>query len=251
MPAQTFSFSSSNSPSQMRRCQHCGHLNRRSLLACEQCEKSLTGSEWVTEDRSDLSNLRELALNRHDDISRREAVDKPAPKPKIKKPGQTSTPAIFVDATGKQIKLSEINLSETHRVHMSADLRDEVKQGTRIGTAVFDEDMKLCLTIGDGESPPLLMRMAQRTPIKVGREDPNATQRPDVDLVPYGGYQMGISRQHAEVELVGKRAFIRDLGSSNGTFLNGVQVDPHETHQLRDGDVVLLGRMRLEVTYRR
>ncbi|MDD5309811.1 MAG: FHA domain-containing protein, partial [Deltaproteobacteria bacterium] len=49
----------------------------------------------------------------------------------------------------------------------------------------------------------------------------------------------GVSRRHAEVRRVGpEQVFIRDLGSTNGTYVSGTRVD--ET-QLRDGDKVLIG----------
>src|ERR1041385_4860724 len=48
----------------------------------------------------------------------------------------------------------------------------------------------------------------------------------------------GSSRQHAEVFRMGALAFIRDLGSPNGTYLNDHRV---EEAVLRDGDQVRIG----------
>ena len=45
-----------------------------------------------------------------------------------------------------------------------------------------------------------------------------------------------VSRLHAQIRLDGDRCTIRDLGSGNGTFLNGERID-RET-RLRPGDVV-------------
>ncbi|MEX0690841.1 MAG: adenylate/guanylate cyclase domain-containing protein [Gemmatimonadales bacterium] len=53
-----------------------------------------------------------------------------------------------------------------------------------------------------------------------------------------------ISRRHAEIELAGEGVHIRDLGSSNGTFLNGTRV----TEALAsDGDVVAFGKVAFRV----
>jgi DNA-binding NtrC family response regulator len=50
-----------------------------------------------------------------------------------------------------------------------------------------------------------------------------------------------VSRFHCEIELQGERADIRDLGSTNGTFVDGVSV----VHaHLRDGATVDVGRTR-------
>jgi FHA domain/Protein of unknown function (DUF3662) len=55
-----------------------------------------------------------------------------------------------------------------------------------------------------------------------------------------------VSRAHAVVEVDGGEAVVRDLGSRNGTFLNGRRV---ESEALRDGDELRFGntRMRFEV----
>ncbi len=47
-----------------------------------------------------------------------------------------------------------------------------------------------------------------------------------------------VSRHHAELRVEGDTTWISDLGSSNGTFVNGRQV---QHHALRHGDVVRVG----------
>ena len=48
----------------------------------------------------------------------------------------------------------------------------------------------------------------------------------------------GISRRHASIRLSGDGVVVSDLGSTNGTFLNGEKV---ATHALRDGDKIQVG----------
>jgi pSer/pThr/pTyr-binding forkhead associated (FHA) protein len=57
----------------------------------------------------------------------------------------------------------------------------------------------------------------------------------------------GISRQHARIEVLGGGFHIRDLHSSNGTFVNGQRV---ETQELRDRDSIQVGRFSIEVELR-
>ena len=51
-----------------------------------------------------------------------------------------------------------------------------------------------------------------------------------------------VSRQHAQIECVHGIAVLRDLGSTNGTTVNG---EPANDHVLYDGDVVSLGGVEL------
>ena len=57
----------------------------------------------------------------------------------------------------------------------------------------------------------------------------------------------GISREHAQVVVEGNKIFLEDLGSTNGTFCNGLKVDRRE---LADGDKILVGSTTiLKFTY--
>jgi hypothetical protein len=50
-----------------------------------------------------------------------------------------------------------------------------------------------------------------------------------------------VSRRHAELHLAGEQWTVRDLQSINGTFVNGRQLGPNESHPLRPGDQLKLG----------
>jgi two-component system cell cycle response regulator len=57
----------------------------------------------------------------------------------------------------------------------------------------------------------------------------------------------GISREHAKITVEGSRIFLSDLGSTNGTYCNGLKVDKKE---LADGDKILVGSTTiLKFTY--
>ena len=58
---------------------------------------------------------------------------------------------------------------------------------------------------------------------------------------------IAVSRKHAQIELKeGKGYVLRDMHSSNGTFLNGVQIDTND-HELHDGDAIGLAKFELLV----
>jgi DNA-binding winged helix-turn-helix (wHTH) protein len=52
-----------------------------------------------------------------------------------------------------------------------------------------------------------------------------------------------VSRRHARIRVEGDRATIRDLGSKNGTMVNGVSVDGDRA--LADGDEIQIGRAKM------
>jgi hypothetical protein len=56
-----------------------------------------------------------------------------------------------------------------------------------------------------------------------------------------------ISRRHAELSMVDGRVMVRDLGSSNGTFLNGTRV---EAGTLAPGDTVTFGKVSFDLRER-
>lgn len=72
-----------------------------------------------------------------------------------------------------------------------------------------------------------------------------------LDLNPFGGYQGGVSRRHAQITLQEGAVYIEDLGSTNGTRINGFQLVAHRKYRLRDGDEVELARVRSSVKFTR
>ena len=81
----------------------------------------------------------------------------------------------------------------------------------------------------------------------LGRLDATRGVFPDVDLTPDGGLEGGVSRRHARIQRQRTQFFIEDLGSANGTFLNGQRLTPYLPHPLHDGDELQIGRIRLQI----
>jgi len=65
-----------------------------------------------------------------------------------------------------------------------------------------------------------------------------------LDLNNFGGYQSGVSRQHAMISRHEGGLYIEDLGSTNGTRINGFQLTARRKYRLRDGDEVEFARLR-------
>ncbi len=114
------------------------------------------------------------------------------------------------------------------------------------GSIQFTENMILRLEIEEAPTPLLITPKAETT---LGRRDPTTGTQPDVDLSAYAGYRLGVSRNHAVIRLKNRLLEIFDLGSSNGTSVNGVRLAPHQPHVLRDGDEIMLGKMMIRVLF--
>jgi hypothetical protein len=115
------------------------------------------------------------------------------------------------------------------------------------GDVVRSEPLTLSLRIGN---PPRELRMALVKPIRLGRIDPLKEIYPDVDLTDDQAAHYGVSREHACI--FGRATFIgiEDLGSTNGTLLNGKRLAPYLPERLKDGDQLQLGKLRIEVRFK-
>lgn len=83
--------------------------------------------------------------------------------------------------------------------------------------------------------------------IILGRNDPISGAMPDVDLTPYGGLHKGISRYHASLQIREDKLYLLDLGSRNGTFLNGQRLVANRPYLVHSGDEVCLGRIVMHI----
>jgi pSer/pThr/pTyr-binding forkhead associated (FHA) protein len=81
----------------------------------------------------------------------------------------------------------------------------------------------------------------------LGRSTKGQTIIPDIDLNPYDAYQAGVSRLHANIRISGSEIFIHDMGSVNGTYLNGKRLDANLEYPVHHGDVLTVGQLKIQV----
>ena len=84
----------------------------------------------------------------------------------------------------------------------------------------------------------------------VGRIDPVTGIHPDIDLTPVDP-KRSVSRRHARIrrEADGRFVVIEDVGTMNGTFVNGTRLQAGRPHPVAPGDTVRFGTVecRFEV----
>ncbi len=72
---------------------------------------------------------------------------------------------------------------------------------------------------------------------------------PDVNLNLFGGQDKGVSRAHAALRTDRSQLQLVDLGSTNGTRLNGVRLTANQPVRVSSGDEIRLGRLTLKVYF--
>ncbi len=124
---------------------------------------------------------------------------------------------------------------------------DELGTKPTWGTARFDRQSSIIVHIRDAPEP-ILLQPAQETVL--GRLDPASGTAPDLDLTPYGALEKGVSRMHAAIRRGEDTLTLVDLGSVNGTHLNGQRLIPNQPRVLRDGDEIRLGKLVVHIYFK-
>lgn len=77
----------------------------------------------------------------------------------------------------------------------------------------------------------------------VGRQSAEDKIYPELDLSIFPE-NSGVSRRHAQIVRAEGQVLLEDLGSANGTFLNGNRLVPGSQHPLKNQDEVRFGSLR-------
>lgn len=83
----------------------------------------------------------------------------------------------------------------------------------------------------------------------LGRTSPEQVLMPDIDLKPYDGFEKGVSRLHATILYNAEQhtAYVIDLGSANGTRVNGTPIPAHSEVPIHHNDILTLGKLKIQV----
>lgn len=80
----------------------------------------------------------------------------------------------------------------------------------------------------------------------LGRVSEGQSILPDVDFAPIQGFEAGVSRLHAMLTVADGGALLSDLGSSNGTLINGQRLEERVEQKIENGDKIQLGRLQIQ-----
>jgi pSer/pThr/pTyr-binding forkhead associated (FHA) protein len=94
-----------------------------------------------------------------------------------------------------------------------------------------------------------VLEFPDRDTVIIGRYDAVTGEKPDIDLTPDNGVELGVSRRHVCITFRDGAPYLTDLGAKNYTFLNRRQMSKGQPYPLQNGDEVRLGNVILKVLY--
>ncbi len=109
---------------------------------------------------------------------------------------------------------------------------------------ILARPLVICLKIGKLRQRKVKVTLDK--PIHLGRTEPDVFS-PEIDLTQDNSMGKGISRRHARISAQAGTVVIEDLGSSNGTFIDGKRLSPHSPQVLHHNDQFYLGGLFIEV----
>jgi pSer/pThr/pTyr-binding forkhead associated (FHA) protein len=122
-------------------------------------------------------------------------------------------------------------------------IREQEEQNVQASSTIMVDAWGSIHLLQGGQILPL----SSRDEFTLGRLSEGQPVMPDVDFSPYQAYASGVSRLHAAIRRNGKRVVIMDLGSANGTFVNGKRLTPNIERLVNHGDVIALGKLKFQI----
>lgn len=92
-----------------------------------------------------------------------------------------------------------------------------------------------------------ILPIGDRTEFTLGRISDKQPIMPDIDLTPHQAFEHGVSRLHAVIRLHEGQVSVMDLGSANGTYVNGVRLFANTDSPLRNNDILALGKLKIQI----
>lgn len=96
---------------------------------------------------------------------------------------------------------------------------------------------------------PDVLRAPLRQSQILGGTDEERKIYPTIDLAPHKAQEKGVSRLHAKLTARDNRIIVEDIGSSNGTFVNGHRLVRGIPSRVRNGDTLRLGNLALQLHF--
>lgn len=150
---------------------------------------------------------------------------------------------LFCSECGARLAPGAVDQAPTTAFGETSQTRVEAA-GRNFGTGPLRSG-QIALSINGVPEPVIL---EGRPEYILGREG-HEQVAPDLNLNPYGAREKGVSRVHAALRHDHSQVLLIDLGSTNGTRLNGRPVAAHQAVKVSNGDEIRLGKLVLKIKF--
>jgi pSer/pThr/pTyr-binding forkhead associated (FHA) protein len=155
--------------------------------------------------------------------------------------------AMFCSECGAQLIYAKGVPTHTIRATSPLKMKETSLKGPPLPVAYTVPDALISLNLlNTGDILPL----TGQEEFTLGRVSEGQPVVPDLDLTPYKAYEAGVSRMHVSIRTIEEQVLITDLGSANGTRVNGVQITPHIPYPVKHGDILTLGKFKIQILLR-
>lgn len=148
---------------------------------------------------------------------------------------------LFCEDCGQNISNESLGSISTRKIESLDDDPTLVK-----GSQVTEETI-VSIVVTNAPSP---IEVKLSDTMIIGRSDPLTPTTPEIDLAPYGALELGVSRRHAKIEFNSSQLALIDIGSSNGTFVNGVHLPENMPRILAEGDELRFGKLVARIYFK-
>jgi len=158
--------------------------------------------------------------------------------------------SLFCSECGAQLVVSEtpttqhIQRSPSDILAVKPPVSSPTSSQPAAPSAAVSQDVAVSLHMVDNGQ---IIQLVDQTEFTIGRTAEGQPILPDIDLSTFEAYAQGVSRLHAALKIHNQRVVITDLGSSNGTRVNGQKIVPHVDYPLNHGDMIALGKFAIQV----
>jgi len=158
--------------------------------------------------------------------------------------------SLFCSECGAQLVLSEVPTTQHIQRNPSDMLAIQPPPKSPPSPPIQQAVSEAAISLHMVDSGQVLQLTGQ-SEFTMGRVSEGQPILPDVDLSKYEAYSQGVSRLHAALKIANSRVVITDLGSSNGTRVNGQKIVPHVDYPLNHGDMIALGKFMIQILVRK
>ncbi len=115
-------------------------------------------------------------------------------------------------------------------------------------TARFPKNANAVLYV-QGSQVPLVVNVQALAVL--GRTSADHSLNPHLDLGAFQAHTRGVSARHAALQRNEEQLLLRDLGSTNGTYVNGERLVPYQAVVICNGDEIHLGQLVMQIFFQR